>query len=285
MHHDDPNDFGELRSLLHRPASRAGWARLCTLVESRAPHMLEGVVTYVDELLSTWPSHYRIAPPHWVLRACSARGDEGFLPWHLVRALELDEHLLSSLDIARVLDRLTHISHLAIDGQRPRAISLVSALRTQAIHVEALHVRHWSASPTRLARQLAATSMPRLHTLHISDSRQDHDAIDALLDAPWLPRIERLELPHNLLQDLSIIRLLDHMPDLTHLDLSSNRLSIQGMRTLLHMRRSPPLHTLILNHNGSHPDAQTNSLFCTPVKGLRAVDVERSRANLVKEER
>lgn len=270
---DTQLDFGELRSLLHKPASRTSWARLCTLIESwTSTSDVTSAVDYTQQMLSSWPAPYRLAPLTWTLAVCRTQHTGEFVPWRLVRALDLSTSLLAQVELAHMEPLLAPLEEISLDGQSALAIRFITALLPHELPLKTLHIHHWGTSPTRLTRQLANASLHQLRTLSIAHSRLDHEAIDALLDSPWLAHIERLELPNNLLHDHTVELLLARMPRLMHLNLSGNQLSLDGVRALLHSTRSPPLHTLLLNHNAYPSPTQTKSLFSTPLNGLKRVE-------------
>ncbi len=263
-------EFGELRSLLHQQASRQNWERICAFMDQQGTdHQLAAAVDYANTLLEPWPIHYRLAPLAWTMSMCQ---NPDLLSWRLVRALELDTSLLTHIHATTLTPLLAPINALTIHGQTHHAIRLIQSLHDlPPLAITTLNIHQWGTSPARLTGYLARTDFPDLRALRIADSRQNHASITPLLMAPWLHQIERLELPNNLLQDATIQALLEHMPRLTHLNLSGNQLSLQGVRALLHSTRHPPLHTLLVHHNVYPSATQTEVLFRTPLNGLEPV--------------
>ena len=60
--------FGELRSVLHQAhPTQKDWTQLCRLIDEQERQIVEGsVLSYIRDLLETWPEHLRIAPVSWL---------------------------------------------------------------------------------------------------------------------------------------------------------------------------------------------------------------------------
>ncbi|OXB79581.1 UNVERIFIED_CONTAM: hypothetical protein H355_010967 [Colinus virginianus] len=85
-----------------------------------------------------------------------------------------------------------------------------------------------------------------------------------------LPRgVKHLELPHNLLQNLSESRL-PTLGQLEHLDLRSNRLvAISGPA----LARLPRLHSLLLGSNRLHHNYRDNAVAFSALRGIEVLDL------------
>lgn len=247
---DDVPDFGELRSLLHRPPSPASWGMLCDLIERwPARHVEQVIVPYAARALQRWDDALRVAPTRWVLRACEGHRVPG---WGLVRTLRLSPLVIPNLAAARSFassDELAVVRRLEVEGGSLVEVWFECILAApMSGRLEALTVSSWELSPSRLTQLLASRSMPGLSRLGLSHDRLDAAALRELLRAPWIDRVRLLDLSHNRLGDDAAWLLARTAPArLEHLNLSHNDIADAGARALL--RTMSGLKTLTLQGN------------------------------------
>lgn len=109
--------------------------------------------------------------------------------------LEFKHKITEALARVAALPRLRELEVRRIEDQAEGALHALLVPDGLA-QVEALTLWHLDASTARVvARALRAAALPRLRALRLHGQTHDVlDALGALEGAPWLPRLERLEL-------------------------------------------------------------------------------------------
>lgn len=104
-------DFGDLRSVLHEPATKESWARFTLLIERFEWEALDaGLLNYIDEGVKRWPLSQRLAPTRWLEDLIQAR-DAKQLRWaNHVRLPMTDRGLLGALPKREELRWITRLS-------------------------------------------------------------------------------------------------------------------------------------------------------------------------------
>jgi Ran GTPase-activating protein (RanGAP) involved in mRNA processing and transport len=300
--------FGELRSILQRPASQETWAALCQLLQGALwpDEALEAVaVPYALDIVSRWPeSIERAAPDAWARQLMSGQGGAQLA---LANKLHLWRGPTPTLDELALL-----LGSPAIGGLR--RLNLSASVASHGADALALLDTPHLAGLERLeldtasvdgagAAALAAVRLPALRWLNLAHNALDDDALALLLRAPlcaelralelsgnpltaraaqllahWrkgMGRIEHLTLAGVPLGDEGVAALSNswHVGALRTLDLSSCEVSDVGARTLAaspHMRGLTSLRLLFNQLSG----AAINALVATPLLAhLTALDL------------
>jgi Leucine-rich repeat (LRR) protein len=267
--------FGELRSILQRPASVETWEALCQSLELWPSDELEQVaLPYTLGILHRWPGEVaRVAPLSWVdtrqppqtLALANRIGIDG-VAWRAgARAALFQTPLLrgmTSIKLARV--KLT-----------PRELRmLVSAQPLPALTALDVSFNDLGLSGGRALS--AKTQMPSLISLDLSGCEIGFRGLEAMINASVVSNLTSLSLSQCALDNYAILALTYVMSRarLTHLDLSRNNWSDSyGMRFLLDIPHLSSLTSLNLSQCGI-TDAGINRLIAsTRLSGLTKLDL------------
>lgn len=221
---ETPDLFGELRSLLHDPGSRASpWQDLVALTALDEPRFLDALLPYAVELLEgeTWRAQLRPVPSSWMQRM---RAGEEVALIRMCDSLSLWHATLNDETLETMRKNPSHfdgIRHLTINNPVSEAhleqllsLGLRCRARTLSLHSNAL-------PDEALSRLFAAPFLEELTTLTVTNTplgaqsaqalatpgRLDAltrvtlrgcditaDTLEVLLRAPWAARLEQLDL-------------------------------------------------------------------------------------------
>ncbi len=255
--------FGELRSLLHQPASPERWRACCALLEACDPERAQELVPYARGHLRRGAQASHEAPPRWTRALLEGAPS----PWFGVAdALTLHSaHTLSEAACQALAAReeLRSLRHLTIARPRQLEVAGLRALlasphlarlesltllgvegasTTQqaiAAPLARLPLRQLTWRAGHVDAQAAATLLDnpfraRLHALDLSDNLLS-EGVAAALGALPLPQLRALSLARVGLRlaDLKSLRGALDAPRLNALDVSGNTLDARGLQTLL----------------------------------------------------
>jgi hypothetical protein len=263
----EDNLFGELRSLLQRPPSRAAWDHLCLALEEWPAEALEQqALPYVTSILDRWPDALRVANPRWIKAFLRERK----IPWlPLVRSVGFHGTRLTLEGMLKALDQL--------QSARLLELNLADAIE--------LHV----AEATALA---AHPTLAQLRTIKLSNAYRSGEALVTLLSSPNLSALERLEV-NGLHVDDPLREALTRLEQLGHQWLPSLR-SLRigwmyggGDDQLREQRRIFPLgqlEKLELNYHGMDQQGLASLLEDTRWRALRTLRLPNTQltANMVR---
>lgn len=207
--------FGELRSLLARPASSSLFDELVSLVDP----FDTATINYLSEHSRQWPATIdRVLPVEWARLAVSREN---------VYALRLGnvasfEHVPISREGARVLSEnlelMTGYTRLRFDG---------------------------NSLTDELVDALAGTRFDGLRELGLTATGFSDASLQILGAAPLARQLTHLELSRNpRLSELAAATLARRFPSLTHLGLAESELSPSAWRELAHSRLATSLEQL-----------------------------------------
>jgi hypothetical protein len=285
--------FGDLRSLLHRPAPPAGWDELCALLDALPAHEHEPALRYIEAHLRLPDPALRLVPephiiaflrdqPHPIHALSSAmilrsptRATLLALATsaQLARLTHLSLHDIpftgddSDADLFPALLARTHLRCLAIEDSPLRtdvARAIAQADTLDALESLTLRGVHLGAEA---ARALARAQLPALRALSFGRNPLGRGGVSALLGWSALELVERLELGSLGLEDNAVARLVaTPLTHLQNLDLDDNLLGNTGLARLLTAPWSGQLKALRLTSCRLGPEA---------IRALTAVDLPR----------
>lgn len=240
-----PDDFGELRSLVHGAPSRGAWDELCLWIERQDETQQRQWLPYIQTGLASWPAALRCAPQPWLDTALERPVPALRLAkWIKCRAPATSEAWLIWGQLAE-LEHVEGIDASATGLKRAGLKALWSAPSLGAL-------QHLKLGRNPLAGSLIGVlSIPRQPTLvelSLSACALRHEDIDALAQSAALSNLERLDLSRCELDDESITRLLSspHLSRLKSLDLSANTLGLEAARAISQTRALGALEELRL---------------------------------------
>jgi hypothetical protein len=223
--------FGELRSILQRPAAKETWGALCQNLNLWDLESLEHVaLPYVLDLVTRWPTKVtRSAPKPWIQRALGGE----------------DVAQLAAANVLVWASRnLSHVELLALTTS-PRLANLTCLDLS------------WNQLGDAGAAALATSQhLTRLTLLDLSWSQIGDDGATALAESPHLTRLTVLKLPENQLGDEGAAALAasPHLATLNHLDLSKNNIGDAGASALAASPYLSKFTDLLLYDNDIGPD-------------------------------
>lgn len=257
-------DFGELRSVLQRPANPRTWMMLCDVVERMdAAELAERALPYLESYLQRWDDSLRVIPARWL----PALFDGEVHPhMRIARTLDLRGRAIGSATfslLGGLLDELG-ITRLGLSGvglseqaaadlaaqpfmSRVESLDLRGGLKPGALiqlmdspHLGGLRRLDLSGNqalgPLDVHALARAPSVVALHDLRLNmvNASRERGLITALLHAPWAGTIETLALKRLSLdeQELRPLCMGSRLASLRRLDLSENPLGAQEVATL-----------------------------------------------------
>ena len=234
--------FGEVRSLLHQPASRSRWMELTHLLDAFAPRILvERVIPYVNSSAKDWPDDYRVAPRRWIERlregeevpqlACAREIIWQGITNSLVGEEDVPELLETREQAAMPLqasDIMIKVDPLGFDGavalERSGCLASITRLSLPRNQLERGGLRIMSS---------ALAAAPNLRVLDLSGCRLGPKDMASLVSHGGFERLEVLDLENNSLDSMGARHLLSRpWPALKRLELSNNRISSSGLEGL-----------------------------------------------------
>lgn len=198
-------DFGDLRSVLHEPATKESWERFTLLIERFEWEALDaGLLNYIDGRVKRWPLSQRLAPTRWIEDLIQDR-DAKQLRWaNHVRLPMKDQGLLGALPKREELRWITRLSAWAWP------------------HLGELH------------DLLSSRHLEGLRALDLSHTQLESSALDELIYGEIFKRLEELtlrDIKTNWIGAESIAR---SWPIRLHtLSLAANPLGVRGARALI----------------------------------------------------
>ena len=186
--------FGELRSLLQRPASTQTWDALCEHLYLW-PHEALGAVAlpYALDIVTRWPDEVgRPAPDHWALQLLSG---EDVAPMALANRLRLDDAALTPDALTALLasSRLTNLTQLNLSsgglGDDGVSTFAASALFATLTDLRLSYNRIGLAGAVALA---ASPSLSALTSLYLGGNDLGADGAAALIASPHLSNLTSL---------------------------------------------------------------------------------------------
>jgi hypothetical protein len=244
--------FGELRSIMQRPASEETWSALCDHLDLWAPDASAAIAEpYASDIIARWPSYLSLdAPPRWAERA-AREGRAGPL-WAWVSSVAA-HGAISCTALACALRDATHarrLRQLILGGEPLDEEGLAALCGAQHLaSVEWLSLFH-CALGERGARMLAGSPMVRgIYSLNLFGCALGEAEVRALGSASWSARLGLLSLGKCGL-DAAAVRHIAPLcgPRLHALDLNQNWFGDEGAMWLSDM---PTLTSLRSLHLGS----------------------------------
>jgi hypothetical protein len=179
--------FGELRSLVHQPASEGVWQQLCALLQTEeAERHAEEWLFYTDRLLDfRWPDALRVLQPSWI--------NERPVAMQLCRALHL--HRSSCFQPPRLLETLA-LARLPITVLRVMLWPKLIRRDEELWELLAPTLRELTFEP-QVALPLGALDvglLGELRELELHDPHMNMPLMTHLLAPGQLPALRRLSL-------------------------------------------------------------------------------------------
>lgn len=251
-------NFGDLRSLLHKPASSKSWWRICEFLAALEHEQdIEQALDYALPILERgWDSKVRTVPPDWRPAYLDPSGrtieDTTDTP-HTVRTIPVERlaKLFTNVTCADFKYQGFHLAkffhhnafpslrHLNMEGALqdteapffPRIVEHIAACpRLESLHIAGLfsgmrNREHRLDRLTTLVEHLSNQGT-RLRSLDLSLNLLDADMLHGVLEQPALHDLEHLALARNEFEpDDDFIKQLSKLPlatSLQTLDLSHN---------------------------------------------------------------
>ncbi len=216
--------FGELRSLLAAPPGERAWDLICELFD-RLEHSPERervedeALPYAMAALERWPAALRVAPQPWLQAAMDGRAAPLGLALartvHLVgdlarveqmralaacqqlkqlEALDLSEINVSSKALKLLLDGLPALRSLELGAQEADTLRGALLATRPALRLNALGTHNTNLLAADVAPALRDAALADVRALRLRGHDRHLGAWRGLLDAPWVQRLEVLEL-------------------------------------------------------------------------------------------
>lgn len=274
------SDFGWLRSLLQRPASKQLWEELCQLIDQADDRQArEQFIPYIQSYLKRWPKDFeRQVPDTWAYSLC--HGDAP-LKLALCDALHLDgEKPVNAIENLVECHYLSGLEHLCLADWTftDHEVSLLAnALQCDALKHLSIHrceftdaqlallcqqaqwlgqIQHLSLWGNQITsdglKQLAQTpSLSSLEILSLWDNDVTSDGVEALADAPFFKHLHRLDFDDNLIDDEGLIALAHarSIERITSFELYENKVSFRGLEAICASPIFAHLKTLNIRFN------------------------------------
>ena len=190
-------DFGELRSLLHRPATASNWAAICEEIERWEPDSSElqtVVIPYANQLLGTYPDALRVMPSSW-RQALLMRGELD-LPWfEWARRLDISGDRLRIRETRHLVEckRLRELNHLDIFAQISQTAFGLLVQAPYLKGVKHLGLRLTGLEDAQFSKLIAAPMFERgLPSLDLGWSGLSERGLHAVATSPHMSNLERL---------------------------------------------------------------------------------------------
>jgi len=274
--------FGELRSILQRSPTEAGWKDLCRWCDEQPPEALrEHTLPYALSHLGRWPKPLRAAPRRWVERCVDG---EALPQLALVTRVTYsgvanipqdDEDFGEVFEAAMSRDPRAQIAMMIL-SRHLDASDLLALCGEEALgHLVVLELRGHQFGDEGAAVFRRAVHLSALEHLDLSGNLiHDHGA-ELLSLAPFMPRLEVLRLGHNAIGDAGCAALATRsgFEGLRELDLSENAIRDYGLRMILDMPWVEGLERLNLSRNLIGPDGIRALTRDDGVRGLKHLDL------------
>lgn len=259
-------DFGDLRSVLHEPATKESWGRFVTLIEQFSWEDLEGggLLDYIDDRVRRWPERERLAPTRWIDALIQGHDAEPLRWASHVRLPITEQGRLGAMPDREELRWITRLSawawptlgelHDLLSSRHLSGLRALDLSHTQLGDLfvnELIRAEHWMRLEELTLRDVrmelvGAHSMtrewpPRLHTLSLAANPIGAQGIRMLCDQDrWEGELSpesltSLDLRATGLEDLTIeIMVEQRWPDkLKSLQLSDNPITRRGLELIL----------------------------------------------------
>lgn len=192
-------DFGELRSLLHRPPTRQNWVALCDEIErwdSGSSELLTVVLPYAEKLLENYPDTLRVMPASW-RNTLLARGQLD-LPWYRwARIMNITGERLRIRETrhlvqCRALNALTRLEVFAQISQTTFGLLVQAPYLTS---IKELGLRQTNIEDAQFSKLISAPMFERgLRALDLGWSGVSERGLQALAVSPNMKGLETLGL-------------------------------------------------------------------------------------------
>lgn len=276
--------FGELRSLLHRGHSPAHWKQLTQLLDMWEHHEeLEAVgLPYVQALLSRWPDELRASPAKWLERKLSADelNPDEFPQWQVVRTIDFHGQLFGHMTWRRIGRELVGEELVSIRArglpllQRELELLLEPKNMLQLRHLDLTYCTLTSESIELLATHAHVQNLTKLD---LGECKLGHTGVQLLCISPYLTKLESIKLQNarigaGVVPSLTRAEFADQ---LRVLDLSDNYLGTRGAALLGQPHVWKSLESLRVKNCGLGPDG-VRALFEHPhaFPKLRSLNLE-----------
>lgn len=281
--------FGQLRSLLQRPADDQLWAEIITLLASQPAQEREQVsLPYVLAYLERWPLGQRSAPA-WARAELYASSEASLNTtpyhwlWSLIDAVEIsyqtdltDEKLINLAQD----ERMAQMYKLSLEQPNMGVLGLEALARSP--YLDSLRSfelnKYYSPAPGWSAALAAAPWLPQLHRLCLSSTMLEPWQLQALVE-PWSAHAvawRELDLSDNPSLGADLSALCDHEPwlELKRLNLSGCRGGSASNLERLHFSAMPHLESLNLASNGDISESLREAASLTEVSlALEALEL------------
>ncbi len=232
--------FGHVRSKLQEPASADLWYWLIKKIDACEPERLPALVDYIAGYTSKWSQAQMHGERGFVLHEKELRADQ--------KSKELANHRARGKGVIEEI-RVLPLRWFAklFRGEDSRKFHLVHALDLTESH----------ANAQELVNALTHINLDHVHTLMLSQhTPTPRPVIKALLDARYLPQLERLSLGLTSESTARAFQAKHTHRGPTHLDLStliipSKDRDNEAITQMLHAPYFRHVHTLTINFSVS----------------------------------
>jgi hypothetical protein len=235
MHHDAL--FGQLRSILQRPASRETWVELCDQLDLWPSDKLEQLgLPYALDIVTRWPADVaRKAPHRWVNRLVAGR-DVALLC--LTTSLELYTYHGSREQHAAALAASPHLQNLITLDLAHNTIGEAGAAALAASphlsNLSHLNLPNNQIGPAGAAALAASPHLQNLSALNLYSNTIRDAGVASLAASPYLRGLISLNLGHNKIgpKGAAALAASTNLTNLAALDLSHNKIGDAGAAAL-----------------------------------------------------
>lgn len=222
-------DFGELRSLLHRPPTKKTWLDLCDEIErwdADSTELLTVVLPYAEAFLENYPDELRVMPVSW-RNALLASGKLD-LPWYAwARTMNINGERLRIRETRHLVQckHLTGLTRLDIFAQISQTAFGLLVQAPYLTSIKTLGLRQTNIEDAQFSKLITAPMFERgLRSLDLGWSGVSERGLQALALSKHMSGLEVLGLEgcRNLRPQGSWRKIVQgaHLPSLRELDVS-----------------------------------------------------------------